>query len=89
MKFTNTALLSLSASTVQAWSGAGHLLVSGIAQNVLQKQSPETITDVENVLSILSKDFPDYTTSEGDHQLVECTTYADDFIYRRGGGGSW
>ena len=81
------SLLAVSTPTlVQAWSGAGHLLIARIAETILEKESPQTIKDVESILSILQKDFSNWTYKEKDHPFVECVTYADDIKYK---GGSW
>jgi len=77
------ATLTLS-NSVKAFNGAGHLLVARIANTILEKESPDTIKQVESVLSILKKSFPTWTVKEGDHPLVECTTYADDIKYKGG-----
>ena len=56
-----------------------------VAQNILEKKSPETLTQVEDILSVLKKSDPSWTVKEGDHPMVECTTFADDIKYKGGG----
>jgi hypothetical protein len=72
--------------TASAWYGAGHLLVSRVAYEILQKQSPQTITQVESILSVLKTEDPDWTKLEGKHPMVECVTFADDIKFK---GGSY
>ena len=79
-----TSIVAL--STVSAWSSAGHLLVARIAYDILEKESPSTVTKVESVLKILKDSQPSWTEKEGAHPFVECTTYADDIKYK---GGSY
>lgn len=69
----------------KAWSATGHLLVARIAQDILAKESPETIKEVENILSVLKQSKPTQTAKENNHPLVECTTFADDIKYAGGG----
>lgn len=85
MKFLQTAVLAASAGFASAWNSKGHVLVARIADLILEEKSPSTITHVEDKLSYLKKSNPDWTKKEGNHPLVECTTFADD-IKRKGGG---
>jgi len=83
MKFITSAILALSAS-VQAWSGPAHLMTARVAQTVLEERSPETITKVETILSVLKDNgFP---VREDKHAFTECVTFADDIKYH---GGGW
>jgi hypothetical protein len=66
-----------------AWWGQGHLLVARVAQEILDQ---DTVSTVEEILSILRKSDPDWTKKEGDHPFVECVTFADDIKYK---GGSY
>lgn len=38
-----------------AWYGTGHLLTARVANDILEKESPQTIKDIEEVLAILKK----------------------------------
>ena len=67
-----------------AWYGTGHLLVARIAHDILEKESPQTITDVEAALAVLKKSDPKFTAHEDKHPMVECATFADD-IKAKGG----
>jgi hypothetical protein len=70
--------------TASAWWGTGHLLVARIAYDTLEKESPETVKDVEALLGILKKSDPKWTQNERDFPLVECATFGDD-IKSKGG----
>jgi hypothetical protein len=89
MRFISSTLAitaSCLADTASAWYGTGHLLVSRVAHEILQKQSPKTITQVESILSVLKKEDPSWTKYEGAHSMVECVTFADDIKFK---GGSY
>lgn len=79
-----TILTAACAGTANAWKSVGHLLVARIAHDILETESPDTITKVESILKPMQKDFPTWTTKEGNHPFVECTTYADDIKYKGG-----
>jgi hypothetical protein len=83
MKFIASAILALS-GTVSAWSGPAHLMTARVAQEVLEGRSPDTITKVESILSVLKDSgFP---VREDKHAFTECVTFADDIKYH---GGGW
>jgi len=63
--------------TASAWWSQSHLLISRIAQTVLENESPEVISKVNQELSLLSKQDPARTKAEADHPFVECATFAD------------
>ena len=85
MKYLNHGLLLLVlATTANAWWGKGHLLVARVAYDILQKDAPEIIANVDEVLAFLEKSDPSWTVKEGDHPFVECVTFADD-IKNKGG----
>ena len=52
---------ALLTSQVQAWGSAGHLLVARIANDLLEKESPKTIENVTQILTVLKQDFPTWT----------------------------
>jgi hypothetical protein len=58
--------------------------VARVAQNILEQKSPGTLTEVEDILAVLKKSDPSWTTNEMDHPMVECTTFADDIKYKGG-----
>jgi len=86
MKLFSTIAAAALVSTTQAWYGTGHLLVARIANDILSKNSPQTLEEVESVLAVLEKSDPSYTKAEGKHPFVECTTFADDIKFK---GGSY
>ena len=71
-------------NVANAWFGVGHLLVSRIAYDILQETSPETLSRVENLLSVLTATNSTWTKDENKHPMVECATFADDI---KGMGG--
>merc|ERR1719183_256154 len=78
--------LAMLANSVNAWFGTGHLLVVRIAYEILEKQSPSTLQNVENILAVFKKSDPKLTSKEtAEHGFVECATFADDIKYRGGG----
>jgi len=84
MKFVFALTLASLASYAHAWFGKGHLLTARVAYDILSETDPETIEKVENILSVLTKNEPDWVGKEGDHPMVECATFADDI---KGKGG--
>ena len=82
--FTTTVAIAALLNETGAWWGNGHLLTSRVAYEILSADSPDTITQVEDILSILKKSDPSWTKSEQDHPMVECVTFADD-IKSKGG----
>tara|TARA_B110000285_G_C14899299_1_gene502431 strand:+ start:110 stop:376 length:267 start_codon:yes stop_codon:yes gene_type:complete len=88
MKFTNSLLIAGAAQvgTASAWWDNGHLLVGRIAQDILADSNPDVLAKVLDVLSVLKKNDPSYTTFEGKHPMTECATFADKIKYK---GGSW
>ena len=74
-----TRLLALTLASLalptQAWWGTPHMLVARIAERKLESQSPEVLQAVTDVLS--QSDFATYLHLEGNHPLVECSTFAD------------
>ena len=86
MKFTPTIVAFASLTNIaSAWWGTGHLLVARIAHDILEQKSPQTLQNVNDILAILKKSDPSWTSKEGDHPMVECTTFADDIKYKGGG----
>lgn len=77
--------LAMLANSVNAWFGTGHLLVARIAYEILEKQSPSTLSNVENILAVFKKSDPKLTSKEKNYPFVECATFADDIKYRGGG----
>jgi len=78
MKFIASAIIA----TVSAWSGPAHLMTARVAQEVLGTRSPDTITKVETILSVLKDNgFP---VREDKHAFTECVTFADDIKYHGG-----
>jgi len=88
MKFTNSLLLvgAAQVGTASAWWDNGHLLVSRIASDILAAKNPAVLAKVEDILAVLKKADPSYTTYEGKHPFVECATFADKIKHK---GGSW
>ena len=82
--FAKSLVVLALTNTVSAWWNQGHLLTARTAFDVLKEQSPNTVTDVEKVLSYLKKSDPGWTVNEGSHPMVECATFAD-FIKYKGG----
>jgi len=79
------ALASAFVGTTQAWWGQGHLLVARIAQDILEKTSPESLDKVLDLLKPLKSNDAGYTKGEDKHPIVECATMADNIKYRGGG----
>ena len=79
MKVVNLTLATLSLLTNQAnaWWGTGHLLVARIAQNLLEKQDPETLKKVNDILAPLKASDPKDTKDENLYPFVECAVFAD------------
>mmetsp|Transcript_8717 Transcript_8717/g.14790 ORF Transcript_8717/g.14790 Transcript_8717/m.14790 type:complete len:140 (+) Transcript_8717:40-459(+) len=88
MKYTTSSLVlgALFASEAQAWWGNGHLLVARIGYDLLQNESPDTLDNVNSILSVLKHSDPSWTVKENDYPFVECTTFGDDIKYK---GGSY
>ena len=84
MKLLKFVIIASSSAVIQAWWDKGHLLVARIAQDILEKESPETLQNIENLLGILKKSDPDLTKKEGKHPMVECAIFADDIKYKGG-----
>ena len=78
------AILCLYTVCIRAWYGSGHLLVARVAYEILQKENPETVDNVEKTLLILKKSDPDWTLKEDKYPFVECTTFADDIKFKGG-----
>ena len=47
--------------SIRAWYGSGHLLVARVAYEILQKESPLTVDNVEKTLLFLKNSDPDWT----------------------------
>ena len=86
MSFTKLLTVSALVSSTSAWWGDGHMLVARIAQSILEKQNPASLKSTEAILSVLKKSDPSWTTAEGNHPFVECSSFADDIKYK---GGSY
>jgi len=82
MKFILVA--SAIVGSTQAWWGQGHLLVARIAQDILEKTSPETLDAVLDLLKPLKANDAGYTEAEDKHPFVECAVMADNIKYRGG-----
>lgn len=78
-------VVGLLLSVVSAWWDHGHLLTARIAENILEKEDPETYNSVLQILSKLKETDPNWTVNEKDHPFTECATYAD-FIKGKTGG---
>ena len=74
----------LGCSSVSAWKESGHVIIANIAYHILRTESPKTVTQVEDVLSILKKSHPSITPKEKDYPIVESCSYADDIKYHGG-----
>ena len=61
-------------------------MTTRIAQILLEKDSPETVENINHILQIMELSSPSQTVYEGKHPFVECSAYADWIKYR---GGSW
>lgn len=79
------AAMSAFVATANAWSFYGHTVVARIAERILEKESPQTVTDVKKVLGILESSFPSLVPKEQQHPFVECATFADEIKYKGGG----
>jgi hypothetical protein len=62
--YLKSAVVSALVAGTNAWSFYGHTIVARIAEKVLEKESPQTVTDVEKVLSILEASYPKLTNKE-------------------------
>lgn len=80
MKFTTSILLALGVDQAQAFWGIGHLIVSRIAYDLLQRENPRALAAAEALLGKYKSN-----KDEGNHSFVECATYADD-VKAHGGG---
>jgi hypothetical protein len=78
MKFTFFVALALFTDVASAWWGTGHLLIARVAHDIIEAQSPSTLANINSILAVLKKSNPYWTSKEGDHPMVECTTFADD-----------
>ena len=83
---TATQIFAIAALLDQTngWWGNGHLLTSRVAFEILQKDSPDTVTQVENILKVLKVSDPSWTKSEDTHPMIECVTFADDIKHKGG-----
>mgnify|MGYP000949345061 CR=1 FL=1 len=92
MKFFEMTLgLAALMQGTDAWSGPAHLLTARVAYETLLKRNPDTVSQVENILSGLKREgtCPDKIAAlivEGKHSFVECATFADNIKYH---GGGW
>lgn len=78
-------IIGILLSAVNAWWDHGHLLTARIAQNILEKEDPETYDSILEILKKLKETDPDWTVNEENHPFTECATYAD-FIKGKSGG---
>ena len=62
--FTTTVAIATLLNETGAWWGNGHMLTGRVAYEILLADSPDTITQVEDILSILKKSDPSWTKSE-------------------------
>ena len=60
------------------------VIVSRIAYDILEKDSPRVLKQANDILKAMAGD--SQTQNEGDHIFVESSVYADFIKYR---GGSW
>ena len=67
----------LNVTTVNAWWGVGHLLITRMTQMILEERSPEIIPKMETLLSHLQHASAHLTINERDHPFVECVNFAD------------
>ena len=85
MKYQNSAfVVAALVNQTGAWWGNGHLLTSRVAFEILSADSPDTISQVEEILSVLKASDPSWTKLEDHHPMVECVTFADE-IKSKGG----
>jgi hypothetical protein len=84
MKFASLVAIASLINVSNAWWGTGHLLVARVAHDILEAQSPSTLANVNSILAYLKKSDPSWTSKEGDHPMVECTTFADDIKFKGG-----
>ena len=81
MKVISALVASLCVDQAQAWWGTGHLIVSRIGFDLLQKNAPNALSAAQELLGSFT-----LNQNEGDHSFVECATYGDDM---KGKGGSY
>lgn len=81
--YSLVALTTLMATRMAtAWSINGHMIVSGIAEKVLEEKAPGALADAKKMLKIFADfDKKEETIHEGDHPFVETATFADDTKY--------
>ena len=85
MKYSTSAfVVAALVNQTGAWWGNGHLLTSRVAFEILSADSPDTISQVEEILSVLKASDPSWTKLEDHHPMVECVTFADE-IKSKGG----
>ena len=82
--FSSIIAIAALLDSANGWWGNGHLLTSRVAYELLSKDSPDTISQVENILSVLKKSDPSWTKSEEKRPFVECSTFADDIKHKGG-----
>jgi hypothetical protein len=73
-------------SNIRAWSINGHLFVANIAQNLLEQNNPNSLSQALDMLTYLAAYNASLTLGELDHPFVEAATFADDIKYH---GGAW
>ena len=80
------AVVSLLLSVTSAWWDHGHLMTALIAERILMKEDPNTHSQILSILETLKINDPKWTTSEDNHPMVECATFADEIKSK---GGRW
>lgn len=87
MKAIASFAVLMTAKMSSAWSINGHLIVSGIAERVLDEKAPSAITAANKLLTYYADyDTEGKTEHEGEHAFVETATFADDVKYH---GEAW
>ena len=87
MKQTSVAIFTAAAISgeARAFWGKGHLLVSRVAESVLQTQESSVLEKALEELSTLTQSHPDMIELEKDHPFTECATFADEIKGSFGG----
>jgi len=79
MKFLS---LSIVLTAVSCWKFTSHFIISRIAHDILKEEDSFCLWEVEQELKILERSYPTWTEKEGDHPMVECSTFADDVKWK-------
>jgi hypothetical protein len=69
----------------QAWSYGGHVIVTYIAQTILEKEDPSKLAIASEIAALVHQNYPYKTPTEDMYPFIECAAWADASKYNGGG----